>query len=169
MNPDPSKTVLIAEDEPFLLKILAETFEMAGFTVFRAPEGETALNIAMTQHPRVTILDIMMPKMDGMTVLQNIRQDATWGKNALVIMLTNLTADNQILQGVSQNLPSYYFVKANMEPDQLVAKVQEILQQSAPVATNPAAAMPPTAQMPAATPTMPNTQPPQQPPMPPTA
>lgn len=145
MEVDPNKTVLIAEDEPFLLKILAETFEMSGFQVLRAPDGEVALSLAMQHHPRVTILDIMMPKMDGMTVLQHIRQDV-WGKSALVIMLTNLTADNQILQGVSQNLPSYYFVKAHMEPDQLLAKVQEILSESGPVAapapTTPVAGQP---------------------------
>jgi hypothetical protein len=58
--------------------------------------------------------------------LQRMRQDM-WGRSALIIMLTNLTADNQILQGMSQTPPSYYFVKASMEPDQLVDKVKEML------------------------------------------
>lgn len=131
MNPQGQKTILIAEDEPFLRKTLVETFQYAGFQVLEAPDGEVALNYALANHPDVSVLDIMMPKMDGMTVLQRIRQDL-WGRSALVIMLTNLTADNQILQGVSQSLPSYYFVKSNMEPDQLVTKVAEILEQQAP-------------------------------------
>ena len=128
-----SKKVLIAEDEAFLLKVLTDTFNQAGFHVLPAADGEMALTLALREHPEVTILDIMMPKMDGMTVLKRIRQDV-WGKKALVIMLTNLTADNQILQGVSENMPSYYFVKANMEPDQLLAKVEEILEQGMPMA-----------------------------------
>lgn len=161
MNPDPSRTVLIAEDEPFLLKILAETFEQAGFQVLRAPDGEVAAQLAMAHHPRVSILDIMMPKMDGLTVLQHIRQDAIWGKSALVIMLTNLTADNQILQGMSQNPPSYYFVKANMEPDQLLAKVQEVLSES----PAPAAAPTPTPSPMPAAPAPVNPPMPPQPPM----
>jgi CheY-like chemotaxis protein len=121
------RTILIAEDEPFLLKVLAQTFEQAGFQVLRAPDGEVALQLATTHHPLVCVLDIMMPKMDGLTVLQHIRQDALWGKGAMVIMLTNLTADSQILEGMAKNPPSYYFVKANMDPDQLLAKVQELL------------------------------------------
>jgi DNA-binding response OmpR family regulator len=131
MNPQGQKTILIAEDEPFLRKMLVESFQYAGFQVLEAADGEAALNHALTNHPDVSVLDIMMPKMDGMSVLQRIRQDL-WGRSALVIMLTNLTADNQILQGVSQSLPSYYFVKSNMEPDQLVTKVAEILEQQAP-------------------------------------
>lgn len=137
-----NRTVLIAEDEEFLRNILVEVFQSAGFTVIPTGDGEAALQAALTQHPRVSILDIMMPKMDGMTALQKIRQDY-WGKNALVIMLTNLSADNQILAGVAENLPSYYFVKSNMEPDQLVAKVEEILsQEDAPTASS-GAAIPP--------------------------
>jgi len=80
----------------------------------------------LTQHPDVSLLDIMMPQMDGLEVLQRLRMDA-WGKTAMLIMLTNLTADNQVLQRMAQTPPSYYFVKANMEPDQLVAKVNELL------------------------------------------
>ncbi len=123
---DPSRTILIAEDEEFLRRMLVETFQGAGFQVLEAPDGRVALDLALKFHPRVSILDIMMPNMDGLTALQHIRQDF-WGKNATVIILTNLTADNQILQNVSAALPSYYFIKSNMEPDQLLLKVQEIL------------------------------------------
>lgn len=120
------RTILIAEDEPFLLKVLAETFEQAGFQVFRAPDGEVALQLATANHPQICVLDIMMPKMDGLTVLQRLRQDPLWGKNAIIIMLTNLTADNQILEAMAKNPPSYYFVKETMDPNQLLVKVQEL-------------------------------------------
>lgn len=121
-----SRTILIVEDEPLLRKILIETFGAAGFTVMPAADGEIGLKLAIDKKPDVILLDILLPKIDGINVLKKIRLDS-WGKNALIIMLTNLTADNEILQGLSDNLPSYYFIKSNMDPDQLVTKIKEIL------------------------------------------
>ncbi len=129
MNPDGQKTVLIAEDEPFLNKMLVQTFELAGFKVLSAMDGEQAMQYALTQHPDISVLDILMPKLDGVRVLQRMRQDL-WGKNALIIMLTNLTADDQITKAMAATPPSYYFVKSNMEPDQLLNKVTEMLAQA---------------------------------------
>lgn len=128
-NTDTNKgpTILIAEDEAPLRNILVQTFQAAGYSTLEAGDGEVALAQAIQHHPNVTILDIMMPKMDGMEALKKMRLDQ-WGKTALVIMLTNLTADNRILQNLAQSSPSYYFVKSDMEPDQLVAKVKEILE-----------------------------------------
>lgn len=123
------KKILIVEDEPFLRKIMVETFQQAGFEVLEAADGEAGLNLALAQQPDVTLLDILMPKMDGITVLRRMRQNP-WGKHALIIMLTNLTADNQVLEGMSDNPPSYYFVKSDMELEELVAKVNEIINQA---------------------------------------
>lgn len=120
-------SVLIAEDEEFLRKILSQSFRDAGFTVLEAVNGQEALNLALANKPSVSILDIMMPEMDGMETLKKIRLDPSWGASALVIMLTNLTADNKILEQMAESSPSYYFVKSDMEPDQLIAKVKEIL------------------------------------------
>ena len=129
MDPQTQKTVLVAEDEPFLHKMLVQTFELAGFKVLAALDGETALNYALTQHPDVSVLDILMPKLDGVRVLQRMRQDL-WGRNALIIMLTNLTADDQITKAMAATPPSYYFVKSNMEPEELLSKVTEMLAQT---------------------------------------
>lgn len=128
---DSGKTILVVEDEEFLRQMLAQVFKEAGFTVFEAADGEMGLSIALTKHPDVILLDILLPKMDGITVLKKLRLD-TWGKTALIIMLTNLSADNQMLQQVSEAPPSYYFVKSDMEPAELVPKIKEILSQAAP-------------------------------------
>lgn len=124
----PEASVLIAEDEDVLRQILAQTFTDAGFKVIEAKNGKQALELALSNKPSVTILDIMMPEMDGMEALKKIRLDPAWGANSLVIMLTNLTADNKILEQMAESSPSYYFVKSDMEPDQLLAKVREIMQ-----------------------------------------
>lgn len=127
--PTGGPSVLIAEDEEFLRKILAQAFSDAGFTVHEAVNGKQAVDLALANKPTVTVLDIMMPEMDGMEALKKIRLDMAWGASAMVIMLTNLTADNKILEQMAESSPSYYFVKSDMEPDQLVAKVREMLQQ----------------------------------------
>lgn len=119
-------SVLIAEDEEALRKILVQSFNAVGFKTIEAADGEQALSLALQLKPAVTILDIMMPKMDGLETLKKMRLDP-WGKTAMVIMLTNLTADNKILQDLSESAPSYYFVKSDMEPDQLISKVKEII------------------------------------------
>lgn len=126
--PASGPSVLIAEDEEVLRKILAQAFRDAGFNVFEAATGKEALDLALANKPGVTILDIMMPEMDGMEALKKLRLDPTWGASAMVIMLTNLTADNKILEQMNESSPSYYFVKSDMEPEQLVAKVRDILQ-----------------------------------------
>ncbi len=122
-----NKKILIVEDEAFLRKIFTQVFRQAGFDVLEAADGEAGLVMALAQHPDVTLLDILLPKMDGITVLKRIRQDQLWGKESLVIMLTNLTADNRIIQDMMDTPPSYYFVKANMELSQLVSKVKELV------------------------------------------
>ncbi|PJC33288.1 hypothetical protein CO051_01715, partial [Candidatus Roizmanbacteria bacterium CG_4_9_14_0_2_um_filter_39_13] len=57
--------------------------------------------------------------MDGMTVLKQLRADE-WGKNAKVIILTNLDANDRILQGVVDDHPSYYMVKSNTKPEMVL-------------------------------------------------
>ncbi len=121
-----AKTILIAEDDQSIRMLLTRTFQNAGYSVIEAGDGVAAIEQALAHHPKAIILDIMMPKMDGLTALKQIRLDS-WGKTALVIILTNLTADNRILAGVSESLPSYYFVKSDIEPDQFVAKVTELI------------------------------------------
>lgn len=125
-SPAGSPSILIAEDEDALRNILVQTFQSAGFETLEAIDGEVTVQLALEKHPTLILLDIMMPKMDGIEALKKIRLDP-WGKTALVIMLTNLTPDTKILQSLSESAPSYYFVKSDMEPDQLLMKVKEIL------------------------------------------
>lgn len=132
-DPVPTQSVLIAEDEPPLRDILVQSFQAAGFTTLAAANGKETIALALKEHPAVMILDIMMPEVDGMEALKKIRLDP-WGRNALAIMLTNLTADNKILKELETTKPSYYFVKSDMEPDQLINKVKEILGSNSPAA-----------------------------------
>ncbi len=116
--------VLVVEDEKVMADMLQRTLEDAGFDVLRAEDGGSALSVAFESHPDIILLDIMLPGMDGLTVLQKLREDV-WGKRVPVIVLTNLSPDAHILENVETNEPLYYIVKSNTSMEGVVSKVKE--------------------------------------------
>jgi DNA-binding response OmpR family regulator len=120
------KMVLIIEDETVLLKALNEKCINEGFDVLKAKNGIDGLSSALKNHPNLILLDLLIPGMSGMEVLKKLRED-DWGKSVPVIILTNLDADDQIMQGVIRDRPTYYFVKSNTKIEDVVTKIKEIL------------------------------------------
>ncbi|MEX0917607.1 MAG: response regulator [Candidatus Paceibacterota bacterium] len=117
------KNVLIIEDDQALLKALVEKFTHEGFVVLEAHDGEEGLAKALEEHPAVILLDIVMPKMDGITMLGKLREDV-WGKEAKVILLTNLSTADRVSEAVQ--LGSYeYLVKTDWKIEDVVKKVRE--------------------------------------------
>ena len=128
MEESAKEKILIVEDEMSQRKALVDKFTREGFHVLEARDGEEGFNVALTQHPHIILLDIVMPKMDGMTMLKKLRQENTWGKSVPVILLTNLSADDdKIIQGVAADEPAYYLVKSNWAINDVVEKVKERL------------------------------------------
>lgn len=124
---DQKKLVLITEDEPPMLRILADKLTESGFETIQAKNGEEGLNLALSRHPHLILLDVLMPKMDGMTMLQKLRQD-DWGKTVPIIILTNVSPDtNEMLQAIVDTQPAYYFVKSNTKLEDIAEKAKEIL------------------------------------------
>ncbi len=120
-------TILIIEDELPLRKALVEKFKHEDFDVLAAADGEEGLAIALAQKPDILLTDIIMPKMDGITMLAKLREASAWGKEVPVIMLTNVTADDEITRAVNANEPAYYLVKSNWSINDIVKKVRERL------------------------------------------
>lgn len=119
------KTILIVEDEPALCEALRDKLTREGFTVLSAKDGKEGLEIALIDHPDLILLDIIMPVMDGMTMLNKLRADP-WGKGALVIILTNLSdAKDPLVLFPHRSLD--YLVKSDWKLDDLVAKAKERL------------------------------------------
>lgn len=123
---DVQKRILIADDEKMLREALIEKFEHEGFATYSASDGKEALRLALDHHPDILLLDIIMPEMNGMKVLEKIREDE-WGKNVPVIMLTNLGPDDEVTDKITRDEPAFYLVKANTEIDEVVEKVKEVL------------------------------------------
>ena len=119
-----NQKILIVEDEEIMLKTLTDNLVTAGFTnILKAKNGVEGLDLALRENPDVILLDIVMPVMDGMTMLTKLRENKR-GKDMKVIFLTNLTANESIMSGVVKNDPSYYVVKADYSIDDVINKVK---------------------------------------------
>jgi DNA-binding response OmpR family regulator len=119
-----NKKILIAEDEPAMLNALTDRFKREGCVVIGAENGEIALDLATKENPDVTLLDILMPKMSGMEVLSAIRTGSNWGKTVPIIILTNLSPSEKIMDEVVKDEPSYYLIKSDWKLYEIVEKVQ---------------------------------------------
>jgi DNA-binding response OmpR family regulator len=120
--------MLIAEDEPAMLTALTDKFKQEGCIVTPAENGEIALDLAEKEKPDIILLDILMPKMNGMEVLSRIRKGSEWGKKVPIIILTNLEANDKIMSSVAENEPSYYLVKSDWKLYDVVEKVRSCFQ-----------------------------------------
>ena len=123
---DQGKTILIVEDDRALSLTLKDNFEKEGFNIILAKDGVEGLKFALEQKPDLILLDIVMPNMDGMTMMRKLRDDVR-GKKVPIILLTNLEADDAIMKGVIRDEPSYYLVKANWKMEDVIEKVKERL------------------------------------------
>lgn len=120
------KIVLIVEDDTSLRDALASRCKQSGYDVEQAENGDAGLELALKKHPDLILLDVLMPKMDGLTLLDTLRAD-DWGSKAKVIILSNLDATNEILNKVMSDKPSFYLLKANTSLEQIIQKVQEVI------------------------------------------
>ena len=118
-------TVLIVEDDTFLSNIYKTKFEMEGFDVMTADDGEAGLAMAKSKKPQIILLDILLPKMDGFAVLKELKMDKE-AQNIPVILLTNLGQKDDVSKGLEMGAADY-LIKAHFKPSETVAKVRKIL------------------------------------------
>lgn len=78
--------VLIVDDEDFFRKMIVLGFERNGYTVFQADNGEDAVKVAQTELPDLILLDLVMPRLLGFEVCQQLRKDDRFAKTAIIIM-----------------------------------------------------------------------------------
>lgn len=127
-----SATILVVEDEPDMRQALAESLSHEGFEVLQASNGGEGLAQALGIHPDLIVLDILMPKIDGMEMMKKLRQSNSWGRKVPIILLTNLSADDKIMHGIVEDQPSYYLVKSDWKIPDVVEKVKSLVQKSEP-------------------------------------
>jgi DNA-binding response OmpR family regulator len=121
------KHILIVEDDADLASLLSERLASAGFAVEVAADGEKALEAAKKE-PDLIMLDILLPKLNGLSVLKTIREKSAWGANVSVIIMSNLNPDdNKVINAVSSYSPVFYLVKAEHSLGDIVEKIKSIL------------------------------------------
>jgi len=110
-----------------MLRPLTDNLTAAGFgRILHAKNGEDGLALALREKPDLILLDIIMPKMDGMTMLDKLCEDGGCS-DTKVILLTNLSVDESIMEGIIKNEPSFYLVKADFSIKDVVEKVKVVL------------------------------------------
>lgn len=105
------KKVLIVEDEVAFLTALSEEIKAEGLEVLTASDGKTGLDIALKEHPDLIWLDYILPGMNGIEMLQQLRKDE-WGKKAHVVLLTQVF-DSKVVAEAVENGVFKYFIKAD--------------------------------------------------------
>ncbi|PKN93411.1 MAG: DNA-binding response regulator [Chloroflexi bacterium HGW-Chloroflexi-6] len=120
-------TVLIVDDDPKLLKMLQRTLVYENLSVLTANNGEEALPLIDTHTPDLLIVDWMMPKMDGVTLLRQLRADKN---KTMALMLTARDAIENRVDGLESGADDY-LVKP-FAPAELVARVHALLRRIEP-------------------------------------
>ena len=119
------KTILVIEDEQTILKAISIALEDAGFKILTAIDGESGEETAKQHIPDLILLDIILPRKNGLDVLKGLKAfEAT--KHIPIILLTNLSDTETVSQGVALGARGY-LVKANYSLDEVVTKVREVL------------------------------------------
>jgi DNA-binding response OmpR family regulator len=119
------KKILIVEDDLILASALRAGLEEEGFEVIETHDGLEGLAAAKKHLPNLTLCDISMPKMDGFTMLEQMRQ-TTWGQYLTVMMLTNLN-DKENISLALKNYAFRYFVKSDWDLSQIIEEVKKEL------------------------------------------
>lgn len=119
------KKLLIIEDEQTLLEALSDVLEAEKFKVIQAVDGEDGLKKALAEKPDLILLDISLPKLNGIEMLDALRKDQ-WGKDVSVIILTNDKSTHTIEQAITHN-SFEYIVKSDWSLENIVAKVKDKL------------------------------------------
>ena len=120
-----AKKILIVEDDLNYLSILQQAFGGEGFTVVSSRDGAEGLALAQTENPDLIILDIILPKMDGIEAAKKIKESNI---AVPIIFLTNLGDINSINKAMeSAKLDLEYIIKADVHIGQIISRVKEKL------------------------------------------
>jgi CheY-like chemotaxis protein len=121
-----SEKIILVEDDPFLHELYRDTLTSAGYSVVSARDGEEGLSlIKINTDASLILLDLMLPKLNGIDVLREIKKDETT-KNLSVIILTNLN-EEAVIQDALKLGANAYLVKVDYTPQQVIDMVRQYI------------------------------------------
>jgi len=124
MDSEPKK-IMIVEDDNFLSSLMKARLEKEGFAVIQAFDGEEAIQTLKTEVPALIILDLIMPKVTGFEVLQEISLSPQLS-NVPVVIVSNLAQDSDI-EKAKQLGARAYFIKVKISIDDLIGKIKTLV------------------------------------------
>jgi two-component system phosphate regulon response regulator PhoB len=124
-----AQKILVVEDDQFLRELYDELLREDGYEVVLADEGEKGLKEIQKGGYDLILLDIMLPKIDGLEILRRVKNQPPDKPNGTTVLLTNLGQDSIIKEGFSLGA-SGYLIKSAMNPDQVLSEVKVFLDKS---------------------------------------
>jgi len=133
--PAKKTTVLTADDDPQLLRLVMRNLQLEGYDVLVASDGKQALELIEAHQPDLVLLDVMMPKMDGFTVCQRVREFSS----VPVIIVTARGQDQDKVRGLDIGADDY--LTKPFSVDELLARVRAVLRRAQFLANDKTAAI----------------------------
>ncbi|QQR99705.1 MAG: response regulator transcription factor [Austwickia sp.] len=121
----PEARLLVVEDEPNIRELLATSLRFAGFEVFTAADGATAIGIAETEQPDLLVLDVMLPDMDGFTVTRRLREN---GRHMPIVFVTARDSVEDKVKGLTVGGDDYVTKPFSLE--EVVARIRAVLRRT---------------------------------------
>lgn len=118
--------VLLVEDDPMVVKMYQRKLTLEGFNLTLAFNGEEGLTALKKDKPDIILLDVMMPKMNGIEMLKIVKTDPNF-KDIPVVILTNLGDRQEDVQKCKEFGAEDYWIKANMPLDEMIEGIGKIL------------------------------------------
>ena len=118
------KNVLIVDDSPFVVAMVSSIVEGLGHFATKARDGEEGLRVAFRQVPDVIILDVKMPKVNGLEVLARLRNDERF-KDTPIVMLSSVRDGDVIRSSIRQRATAYVLKD---DPEQIKKRIKEVLE-----------------------------------------
>ncbi len=122
---DKKPKILLVEDEAMIVEMYKLRLEEEGYEVLTTDKGSEAIKLASSEKPDVILLDIILPEVDGFTILQTIRSQVAT-KKIPVLLLTNLGQESDQNKGTELGADGY-FVKAAHTPADIINEVKKVL------------------------------------------
>jgi len=127
--PEKPTTVLLIDDDTFLLKLLAEAFSGSGFTVFTATDGNEGLKAFIEKRPDVVICDLIMPGMGGVSTCMAIRKIAAPDEPIIALLTSMFKGPPRMLE--SPEMGAKIHIPKSTHPLNVVVLVEQLLRRSA--------------------------------------
>jgi DNA-binding response OmpR family regulator len=122
-------TVLVVDDDPVIMRLLEVNFEMEGYTVLTATDGQQALDQIAANAPDLVVCDIMMPVVNGLEVVERLRQSGDEALQRLPVILLSAKAQaSEVQKGLDVGADDY--ITKPFDPLELIERVQALLHTS---------------------------------------